>query len=252
MREDMARVLVDRPRRGMRRRMKRRKLHQGQVRRPEETLRREPMSRGRGTKWLNENLAPLERYLRSQVGRPWDKVYSEICEGLRPTSAVQQHVRDHLADFVVVKTWHEDGEIVGQLRWGSPVILTRSEYGPKFYVAPRTGLLLERRRVRRRRRELPDPSVRWDGPWRQLRRIDSVWYALRLSPIPIDPGERAWTRDRLLGRSLEDLLRTPRTDGPLSRAYGRDGVFAAEKRQLSKRELRRLRALPPDLKDIDR
>jgi len=32
----------------------------------------------RHEKWLNENLAPLRRYLMRQVGRPWDKVYGEI------------------------------------------------------------------------------------------------------------------------------------------------------------------------------
>ena len=32
-----------------------------------------------GTKNLNEHLGPLRRYLDSQVGRPWDKVFSEIC-----------------------------------------------------------------------------------------------------------------------------------------------------------------------------
>src|SRR5438309_9686382 len=31
-----------------------------------------------GEKWLNENLAPLRRYLESNVGRPWSKVYAEI------------------------------------------------------------------------------------------------------------------------------------------------------------------------------
>ena len=49
---------------------------------------------------LNENLAPLQRYLARQVGRPWNKIYAEIAEHLKPTSTVQQHVRDHLKDFV--------------------------------------------------------------------------------------------------------------------------------------------------------
>jgi hypothetical protein len=51
-------------------------------------------------KELNENLSPLRRYLERQVGRPWNKVYSEIAEHLRPDNVVQQHVRDHLRNFV--------------------------------------------------------------------------------------------------------------------------------------------------------
>ncbi len=65
---------------------------------------REPMRGPAKTKWLNENLAPLKRFLGKQVGRPWDKVYSEIAENLKPTSTVQQHVRDHIEDFVALKT----------------------------------------------------------------------------------------------------------------------------------------------------
>lgn len=64
-----------------------------------EGMRKRHLAAG-STRQLNENLAPLKRYLRQQVGRPWDVVYGEISRSLRPTSAVKQHVRDHLWDFV--------------------------------------------------------------------------------------------------------------------------------------------------------
>lgn len=51
-------------------------------------------------KYLNENLAPLRRYLAKQVGRPWNKVYSEICEHVRIENPIQYHVRIHLRDYV--------------------------------------------------------------------------------------------------------------------------------------------------------
>ena len=51
-------------------------------------------------KSLNENLSPLKKFLNSKVGKHWDKVWSEICENLKLTSAVQKHVRDHVKDFV--------------------------------------------------------------------------------------------------------------------------------------------------------
>jgi hypothetical protein len=98
MRKDMAKVIVTRAR-----------IVEDVVRKgrnvPDEIkpksigLRRHARERG-GFKLLNENLAPLGRYLGAQVGRPWDKVYSEIAANLRVSSAVQQHVRDHLKDFV--------------------------------------------------------------------------------------------------------------------------------------------------------
>ena len=85
------------------------------------------------TKSLNENLAPLRRYLTSQVGRPWSKVYSEISANLKATNAVQQHVRDHLKDYVAVKaSVNKAGESMVDSRW---------QRAYRFYVDPHDGIL---------------------------------------------------------------------------------------------------------------
>jgi hypothetical protein len=60
-------------------------------------------------KQLNENLAPLKRYLGQQVGRPWNKVNSEIRVHLSPDSAVQLHIIGHLKDFIEVHTVEDKG-----------------------------------------------------------------------------------------------------------------------------------------------
>src|ERR1700733_10559155 len=98
MREDMAQVIVERPR------IKPYNHRKGRSPDLENLPDHEGMRRGRALrgdrKQLNENLAPLRRYLEKQISRPWDKIYSEIAAHLRIDSAVQQHVRDHLCDFV--------------------------------------------------------------------------------------------------------------------------------------------------------
>lgn len=76
MRKDMAKVIVTRPRivDSVRRRGRARSddlLPKGVG------LRRDAMEHG-GFKALNENLAPLRRYLERQVGRSWNKVFGEI------------------------------------------------------------------------------------------------------------------------------------------------------------------------------
>ncbi len=108
MRKDMSKVIVERPRTGR----SRAGLRPGRTRTlvddDGEPIKakgaREPKGREQKTKHFNETLNPLKRYLASNVGRPWDKVYSEISEHLKPSSTVQQHVRDHLQDFVAIKT----------------------------------------------------------------------------------------------------------------------------------------------------
>jgi hypothetical protein len=227
----MAQVLVERARSGPRERLKRCKPHQWQWRHSEDALEREPMSRGRGTKSLSENFGPLKRYLRSQV-------YAEISAHLRPTSAVQQHVRDHLEDFVLLHVWRDADGLVGQA--GCRLLRLNEAFAhAQFYVDPRSGLLRACKQKRARRRRQVDPDLRWDGAWRQLRRIDGLWYAFELAAIPRDPSEQARARDALLGKSVSQLLE-PEARAALRQEYGRAGVFAARKRQLSKRELRDL------------
>src|SRR5262245_21729125 len=112
MRSDMAKVIVERPRKyanphtakGDRKAMQRT---------PEAELpRREGMNQLRGkTKCFNEHLGPLRRFLRSRVGRPWNQVFAEICQHLRQDSAIQSHVRDHLWDYVVRHVEERDGEL---------------------------------------------------------------------------------------------------------------------------------------------
>ena len=62
-------------------------------------------------RWVNEHLGPLQRYLAGQVGRPWDKVFADICRHLDRGSAVQDHVRDHLPDYVATCVIVEGGEL---------------------------------------------------------------------------------------------------------------------------------------------
>ena len=147
MRKDMAKVIVTRAR-----------ILEDTVRKgrclPDEIqpkalgLRRHARERG-GFKILNENLAPLRRYLEAQVGRPWDKVYSEIAANLRVSSTVQQHVRDHLTDFVNLHRmpgrWPVS--LQGGLPWHQPLYVDASGY------LQRTSDLPEVRKAQQARRK---------------------------------------------------------------------------------------------------
>ena len=92
------------------------------------------------TKGLNENLAPLLRYLRRQRGRRWDNVFSEICASLDTGSTVKMHVREHIEDFVITRIsvgrngeWMFGGEVLGREgRW-----FRRRQ----LFVDPRDGIV---------------------------------------------------------------------------------------------------------------
>lgn len=153
MRSDMFQVIIERPRGGGGRGYG--KGRRGEARRQQEGPTWEPVSRGRGSKYLNENLAPLRRFLFRRVGRPWDAVRSEICALLSVRSAVQKHVLDHVKQMVEENAVLVDGRPYhpGGRNLFRPVI-SSSRWGG-FYVCPRTGALrISEERWQRPRREM--------------------------------------------------------------------------------------------------
>lgn len=187
---------------------------------------------------MNENLGPLRRYLDAQVGRPWDKVFGEICAHINRNSAVQDHVRDHVEQYVTVHVILIDGVPCyggGDGRYGYPLEQTR--YRP-WYVCPRTGLL-RRVKVRSRKRQeklkkesLP-PYFRVNDTL-QCHFLDGAWHLVALKPLPSDLwyGERSHDRDVLLNRPVTEI-----TEVDAKRHYGA-AVYAVAKRRLARRELR--------------
>ena len=140
MREDMFKVIVERPRWGSRHATRSKLRYDKVPGRKHATGRRMVLESEGWTKCLNENLAPLKRYLLKQVGRPWDKVYSEISEHLDTGSTVKQHVRDHLTDFILVNvTVARDGSFMASNHWGQP--LPPDRWWAELYVDPQDGLI---------------------------------------------------------------------------------------------------------------
>jgi hypothetical protein len=257
MRKDMSKVIVERPRLGR----SRAGLKPGRTRVVVDDD-GEPLRAARGgrapksdklqkTKNLNENLNPLKRYLASQVGRPWRKVYSEISEHLKPTSTVQQHVRDHLDDFVATKARSVKGVLWAETRWGKPMPL--SDTGHLYYVHPRTGLLLKNesrvswKQAERNFRKLEEAErakrMRVIDATTQVHLFKDAWWEVKLAKVKQyqkrDPHTGGYyaAQDR-----YTDVVHSAKLSGmSVEQLYGRHGVYACEKRQLSKAEMKRLK-----------
>jgi hypothetical protein len=237
MRADMAKLLVERPRLGGGVKFQRNADRKWQRLPLDERPRAEAIKeRWRQSKvqlkHLNENLAPLCRFLRSRLGRPWDDVYSEICERINRDSAVQLHIWQHLMHFVETDP-----------RKIQRILQRRRYWRNQFYVDPSSGRLIE---VGPRETKCIRSSNRHSQPFltivegRCYRRIDGIWYEVELAPIP-PHRTSAW--DAVLRRDTVQLGR-----GRLQEVYGRC-VYAAKKRQLCKREIKRLRAAIEALAD---
>ncbi|MEZ5995159.1 MAG: hypothetical protein R3C25_05345 [Hyphomonadaceae bacterium] len=201
------------------------------------------------TKSLNETLNPLKRYLAANVGRPWNKVYSEISAHLKPSSTVQQHVRDHLQDFVATKTRMKDGAVFVTGRFGGERPL--AEDYSLYYVHPRTGLLRKNskrvsyaKRSRERRAAAAAAlaeRMRVVDETTQFHLFDGAWWEVKLAKIKRHRRKDPDGRVRLVEERYTDVVRRAKLSRMAGEElYGRTGVYACEKRQLSKAEMKRL------------
>ena len=138
MRPDMSKVIVERPRRGSRLPNRKSALSLNPTRLDDEMYIDPPKpKRPVEEKELNENLAPLRRYLEANEGRPWTKVYAEIRATLDGRKATGLHILQHLMDFVDVNTWMEGRTILP----GGGRFFGRARAVTRLYVPPPPGPL---------------------------------------------------------------------------------------------------------------
>lgn len=258
MRADMGKVLVERPRKrcrfvrglcgkGYNTRVRREMASEDGSPKHEGTMRRYG---GRGDKYFNEHLGPLRRFLHANVGRPWDKVYSEICRHVDRGNVVQKHILTHLFEYVTVDVEMVDGEPHARphTRWGYRGEPLRGRYC--WYVCPKSGLLKrapgEAKRVLRRWCDpppYPEPPVGWVSERECVVRTPEGWQLVTVVKwVPADEQsgrKRATPRDVLL--QDDDMNR-------VWRYYGKK-VYAVAVRTLRQAELKDLPiTLPGKLK----
>jgi hypothetical protein len=251
MRKDMNKVLVERPRRGKdcnERAARRRDDLEGPM--------QLGMRAGYGYRWLNENLSPLRRYLRAQVGRPWNKVYGEIAAGIDRRNTVQQHVYQHIDDFIAIQVKLDGDRLVDlrRLHRGDAALMQ------ELYVDPRSGVIRVNKAYRSWRRDYIKSKRARQAEIEACRRIlddrtqlhllDGCWFRVEIAPLP---GERCVELVKR-GKRVRKLVADPCFDVVLKRMtsrlryedrdqcaklYGSQGVYAKSKRQLASKEIRR-------------
>lgn len=218
---------------------------------------------------INSNI--LERFLNSNVGRPWDKVFSEFSEHIKITSRrwtereIFKRFEWILHESVMLAVPDKNGSNIWDLRRG--YYLSNGD----LYIHPKTGILL---RVKQKRQntlpKLPDlprmisawqiliqrdlnkeDSDRRDRQVRQNRRPEEeeeepnlVWYLVDLAPIPGFSSlwhiqQFGWPEE---ARNLHDVFFGSLQNSDISsleRLYKKLGVYGKRKKQLNRREMKR-------------
>jgi len=167
-------------------------------------------SSARHSKPLNENLAPLKRYLQKQVGRPWRKIYGEVLAAVDTRSAIGLHVMQHVDDFVAQEV--EFFDRVPHYRWRGHAIPVRG-----LYVHPKTGLLREHRIPRERWFTALSPDaieVVWISQSERFEKRNGLWFRI---VIGVRDSETLVVRKQQCGRKTIQKIERGEY-GPLVRA----------------------------------
>lgn len=222
MRPDMGKVTVERARTGSRQRSAKTGAsvpwhgHDGNY---DDQPRRGKVSSswqyGYDSKSQTDVVGPLYGYLRKQVGRPWNKVYSEICKVMDRRNIAQDHVFNHIFDRVCRDPiLHKDGVWRERdARWYSSP--------PELFVHPKTGLLQKNKRPKEApKKKKLITEIELEGPSRYVY-LGGIWYLAKVEIVPVEVWAKQW---------------------PNQRKY-----VIVHKRQLGKKELKALREKYKDL-----
>lgn len=121
-------------------------------------------------KSFTDVLGPLNGYLMSSVGRPWDDVFSELSKGLGAFSWPLRHILEQHVD-VEVNTFMVGRKVYAHNKYGVACVSNPSYYRHEFYVHPVTRLLCTQPVARDRR---------WRGANKRLTRVEvpgsDRWY----------------------------------------------------------------------------
>lgn len=248
MRDDLAKVITERPRVGPR--LKQPKGYKKAMRDIGEDS---PKSEKIGFKWeknygdskqFSERLGPLKRYLLSKVGQPWNDVYSELRQGLDMGNLVQKHVMTHVFDYVEIEVYLAvDGNYYTNPPYSREVSF--------LYVDPETGILCKvpEKSQKFRRNQKRDDIIevnenliykKIDGIWYELEMAKMTSYKEKVSPSYAEAPWNYLTR----WNYVFDIGHKTRfgSDHDSWRYYGKNGVYAIKKRQLSSKEIKQLAA----------
>jgi hypothetical protein len=169
---------------------------------------------GYNSKEFSDLIGPVKRWLRKQVGRRWDDIWSEICQQFSGDSVQGSHIRDHFQWEV----WTKDSNY--PFRGG-------------LYVDDEGILQYHQNKARKRYKDWENKQVKYTPI--QCKNIDGVWYECHL---------RVTTQTKMMFSVFtEQCILGTNNKYPHERKlyWGRSDVICYKKRQLNKNEIKKLK-----------
>lgn len=148
MRDDLDKAITESPRKGGGGKFPRRIKHKGKVDELDFVSIKTGIKKAygtnaeiynRNTKVFTDQLAPIYGLIKKNVGKNWDKLFSEMRKQFKPDSVVHQHIYEHLFQFIQIRT-RKNGDVIeynegGRTRWRQKPWVPIDEH-IEFYVHP--------------------------------------------------------------------------------------------------------------------
>jgi hypothetical protein len=192
MRKDMGKVITERERSGNPCRNAKTRMdikwkgHDGDYDIPNRMSSSANRQHGYSAKQFTDVLGPIYRYLDKQVGRPWNKVYSELCEQLDKRKLTHAHVFTHI-DSYIEKDVHQGPDRVWYHNTGYSYV--PNGYGAYalrrvigLFVNPKSGLI-QRQKAPKEPPKKQDFDLIKVSKELEYRRYDGIWYACTMGEV---------------------------------------------------------------------
>lgn len=194
-------------------------------------------------KEFSDNSNPIRGFVRKNVGRKWDDVFSEFCDIYDQRSVLTKHLFQHLKQYVERKLQIVDGKLGTYSKWCGFQSLESGWFD--YYVDPRDGILKHNeysvgyktiaRKRRQQEAEEKAKVCKYINETTELHLLNGIWFEIKFElfegtrklhrstgsySIYYNYTEYPWKYDIL----LKEAVQKPRV--------------AIKKRTLSKKELR--------------
>ncbi|MEH2137304.1 hypothetical protein [Nostoc sp.] len=177
------------------------------------------------SKYLSDHLGPLRRFLRSQVGQPWNEVYSQLCQRLDPNTMAGQHVIDHVWDYVERYVEIIDGGFYSKPYQGYGMQLN-TNHRDQFYIHPETGILCAVEKVPRKQKQKQEKTdILIIDNYHEYQKLNEIWYLITFEDIP--PVQTHYVMDAVKGKIYYSAA-----------TYRGQTIYAVSKKQCNKKEIR--------------
>jgi len=200
MRDDFAKVLVERPRFGHHRSFGEQR-HRKDFKDIELYFGGRESMKKRYDSWsdrktFNEHLNPLKGWLRSVVGKQWDKSYSELRAKFDARSTINNHILEHLWQYVETHAFVENGKTMCHVRYiygADSRTVPIKQCSKDYYVCPKDGTLKivnkQPKRAVKNAREIARAEAeakifRVVNDHQHLHFIDGVWFVFEIKDLP--------------------------------------------------------------------